>query len=258
MKITDQRKERLLNKLSQLGNMTVEDVAKEFGTSMATARRLCSDLSNEGKAFRLHGGIRYLPQIDTKYDPDAAKYVRYSEKLAIAQYAATMLSNDQTVFLESGSTIFECALAISERMRRGELSCSGVFTCSLVNLNVLAPVCDTTLIGGKFRAEQQDFRGYLSERTVSFLSFDYTFIGADAITLDKGIMVWDVDSVRFLEIVLPRTAHAIILADSSKFERNSLISLMPAQKASAILTDKGLSDEVYNKFVNAGINLLRL
>lgn len=258
MKITDQRKERLLAILSQFGNMTVDDVAREFGTSMATARRLCSELSNEGKAFRMHGGIRYLPQIETKYVLDAARHIHNSEKEAIARYAINMLPNDQTVFLESGSTIFECARVIAERLQQGELTCSGVFTNSLSNLEVLARVYDTILIGGKFRPEQKDFYGYLSEKTASFLSFDYIFIGADAITPEKGIMVYDVDSVRFLETVLPRTTKTIVLADSSKFERNSLISLMPAQKASTILTDGGLPDDVFENFIRMGINLIRV
>ena len=258
MGIVNDRMEQLLNILAERGKMTIVEVAQYFDISLPTARLLCSNLSNEGKAFRIHGGIRYLPVIKETYALDEAWNEFRNEKNAIAQYASKMVADDDVIFLEAGSTVFGLALALVERFQNNELSKLVLFTNSMSNLNVLSSVCDVSLIGGRYRPKQQDFRGYLSDRLVSDLHFDFVFLGADGISLERGIMALDVETVRFVEILIQRTNKLILIVDSSKFQRFSLISSIPIRKVSTIITDVGLSDEVYGKFTEIGVNIVRL
>jgi len=258
MGIVNERRERLLDLLADRKKMTIDEVAHYFDISLPTARLLCSNLSNEGKAFRMHGGIRYLPAIKDTYTlADARKEFR-SEKNAIAMYASKLVADDDVVFLEAGSTIFGLAQALVERFENNELSKFVLFTNSLSNLNVLSDVCEVLLVGGRYRPNHQDFRGYLSDNLISDLRFDYVFMGADGISLENGIMVLDVGTVRFVEILIQRTSKIIILADSSKFQHYSLISSIPIRKVSTIVTDSGLSDELCEKYTEIGVNIVRV
>ena len=258
MGIVNDRKALLLELLAERRQMTIYEVAQHFDISLPTARLLCSGLAQEGNAFRMHGGIRYLPVINETYTLNQARKEFPAEKNAIAKHASKMIADDDVVFLEAGSTVFELALVLAERYQNNELSKMVFFTNSMSNLKVLSPLCDVSLIGGRYRREQQDFRGYLSDRMINDLRFDYAFLSADGISLENGIMALDVETVRFVEILTQRTAKLIVLADSSKFQRYSLISSIPIRKVSTIVTDKGLSDELYNKFTEIGGNIVRV
>jgi len=258
MGIVNDRREQLLDLLAERRKMTIDEVAHYFDISLPTARLLCSNLSNEGKAFRMHGGIRYLPAINDTYTLADASKEFSSEKNAIARYAGRLVADDDVVFLEAGSTIVGLAQALAERFDNNELSKLVLFTNSLSNLNVLGDVCEVSLVGGRYRPNHQDFRGYLSDHLVSDLRFDYVFLGADGISLENGIMALDVETVRFIEILIQRTNKLILLADSSKFQHYSLISSVPIRKVSTIVTDTGLSDELCSKYTDIGVNIVRV
>ena len=258
MGIVEVRKAKLLALLAERKKMTIKEVARYFGISLPTARLLCSKLSNEGKAFREHGGIRYLPAIETTYVMAEAVKEFATEKRSIGRYASRIINDNCRVFLEAGSTVFELAVVLAERIRNGELSNLVLFTNSMSNLGVLSPVSEVSLIGGTYRMQQQDFRGYLSDRIVSVLRFDYVFIGCDGISLENGIMALDMDTVRFVEILMQRTDKIILLADSEKFHQNSLITSIPIDKISMIITDSKLDDDIYNSFLEANVNIVRV
>jgi DeoR family galactitol utilization operon repressor len=177
-----------------------------------------------------------------------------TQKIAI--HASRLIQDKQIIFIESGSTTLAFAQAIVERIQNHELSNIVVFTNSLINMQVLSPVCEVSLVGGIYRESQKDFRGYITERVVSWLTFDYCILGADAISLKEGIMAFDIDSVRLVETLINRSKNSVVLADSSKFYQHSLISIVPANRVSLILTDSGLDEELYNKYLDIKANLL--
>ena len=258
MGIVEDRKAKLLALLAERKRMTIKEVATYFGISLPTARLLCSNLSNEGKAFREHGGIRYLPRIETTYVMAEAKKEFTNEKHSIAHYASQIIEDNCLVFLEAGSTIFELAVALAERIQNEDLSHVVLFTNSMSNLGVLSQVSEVSLIGGRYRMQQQDFRGYLSDRIISMLRFDYAFLGCDGISLENGMMALDMDTVRFVELLMQRADKIVLLADSGKFKRNSLITSIPVDKISLIVTDSELDDATYNSFLEANINIVRI
>lgn len=258
MGIVEVRKMKLLALLAERKRMTVEEVAEYFGVSLPTARLLCSKLSNEGKAFREHGGIRYLPRIKTEYVMAEAKKEFANEKHSIARYASQIIQDNCLVFLEAGSTVFELAVALADRIQNGELEHLVLFTNSMSNLGVLSQVSEVSLIGGRYRIQQQDFRGYLSDRMISMLRFDYVFLGCDGISLKNGIMALDMETVQFVELLMQRADKIVLLADSAKFQQNSLITSIPADQISLIVTDSELDDDIYNSFKDANINIVRV
>ena len=256
-KVAD-RKQSMVELLSEKGKLTVGDVAAYYGISMPTARKMCSALEAEGLAIRTHGGIRCEPSGRQKYSFDLLTFENINEKKRIGRYAASLLESNKTVFFEAGTTVMQCVISFAERIKSNELRNMVVFTNSLRNLEIIHPVCCVNLIGGEYRDDRKDFVGYISESVLTSLHFDYCFIGADGVNLEHGAMAMDMETARFDRELLNYSEKAILLADSGKFGKRSLLSIASVDEYSSIITDDALGDEVYNQYRDRYIDLVRV
>lgn len=257
MNIFSEREVQLLKLLDQKNRLSVREIADAFQISDPSARRMCKKLAEEGKVIRMHGGIRRADAnlSSFEYQYSAIENESLEEKTAIANYAVSLIQPGSIVFLEAGTTIKQVALQLAERIRRENLNVT-VYTNSLQNLQVLSDVVQVNMAGGQFRPLRQDFSGYIAEKAIKTLWFDYCFVGADAINIKDGIMASDVDTVRFDELLIKRTKHSYILAHSEKFYNHSLISIAPTDEVSGIITDDKLKKEIEEVYEDQGINLI--
>jgi DeoR/GlpR family transcriptional regulator of sugar metabolism len=252
----EERKNHLINILEQRGKLSVAEIAELYKISMPTARRICAQLENEQRAMRIHGGIRFVPSIKVAYQFDAIDLEYNDEKTAIAKNAVGLVQNKQCIFVESGTTVKHFAMALAEYIRSGHLSDVSVFTNSLVNLEILEPVCKITVIGGLYRSERRDFCGFLCEKLIRTLRFDVCFIGADGVSLTDGIMASDIETVRLDELLIEHSNKSIVLTNSEKFQKHSLISYSSIRDISTIITDSKLPPEILREYRDAGIDIV--
>jgi DeoR family fructose operon transcriptional repressor len=213
-------------------------------------------MEKEHRAMRTHGGIRFIPAIETAYAFDTVDAEYNAEKEAIANYAIGLVKNKQCIFLESGTTLKHFAKALAVRLRKGQLADISVFTNSLMNLEILEPICNVTVIGGLYRPGRRDFCGFLCEKLIRTLRFDVCFIGADAVSLSDGIMALDIETVRLDELLIGHSEQSIILTNSEKFYKHSLISYCSLKDISVIITDSKLSEDIQREYNASGIKLI--
>lgn len=253
------RKNELLEILHSRKRMRISEVSEVLNISIPTARRLCVALAEEEKINRIHGSISSLDVPDDKYSFEQLKNEHLEEKIKVGNYAASLIKNNQVIFLEAGTTIQQMALALAERIKKGELTGLVIFTNSLLNLEILHPVQEKIiLLGGQYREQRRDFVGYFSELSLKKLQFDCCFMGADAISTKGGIMAMDLDTVRFDAELIKHSENVIILAHSGKFDKNSLISYVDLNEVSSIITDRNLNDAIFTDCENAGANIIRV
>lgn len=259
MQKSNLRKEKVLELLVKEGELSAHKIAETFDMSLTIARRLCASLSDEGKVMRTHGGIRIIPSTLSQYLFKAKVNEHPEEKSRIAKYASSLVSSGEVLYLETGSTMEQFAIELAARIQKGELHNLVIYTNSLVNLNILSPICEVSLIGGIFRPERQYFVGFLGERLVSSLHFDHCFMGTDAITIEDGIMTGDSELLRLDILLVGRSNKITVLADSSKFQKYSLISVASLDAISMIITDNALPTNVLRKFERASkVNIVRV
>ena len=254
-KITD-RKNRLIEHLEKCGRLSVADIAGFFSISLPTARRMCAQLEQEHRIMRTHGGIRFAPTVETTYAFDAIDGKFSKEKTDITRYASSLVKENEIIFLESGTTVKQFAIALANRIQIGQLNNISVYTNSLVNLEILEKVCKVTLVGGVYRPQRRDFCGFLSEKLLRTLRFSACFIGADGLSISDGIMAMDTETVRIDELLIERSTESYILVHSEKFNKQSFISYCAVQDVSAIITDSNLSPEMVSEYKAAGVSLI--
>ena len=145
---------RLLEMLHSSKRLGVKSVARSLAISEATARRFFSQLEEEGKVIRVHGGVQLAPQLGNDYSFRVSAAHHQRQKQLIGARAAELVRDNERIFLDSGTTVLKLAETLSLRIQTGVLKNLVVLTNSVTHLETLARWCKVILIGGEIRVER--------------------------------------------------------------------------------------------------------
>jgi DeoR/GlpR family transcriptional regulator of sugar metabolism len=255
MKKREVRSSRLLEMLQHNRQLDVGTVAETLSISEATVRRLFAQLDAEGKVIRTHGGVRLSPQLGTGYSYYLSAAHRSREKGLIGRAAAELILPGDRIFLDSGTTVLKLAETLALRLQAGSCTDIVVLTTSLALAETLARLCKVILVGGEVRVERRDVCGSITEDTLRQFHVTRAFFGADAVHPRHGFMTTDERTAKMNEIILRRSSHAYMLADSEKFGRESFIHYASLEDAEKLITNPGIPEEVVREFTEAGAHI---
>lgn len=114
--LAEERLSRIMKLLSQQRTATVQELCEALDASESTIRRDLNELDRMGKVNKVHGGAT-LP--DSQFLADeptmaAKEALAVVQKKCIAKAAAALITAEDFVFLDAGST----TLALAPRLRQ--------------------------------------------------------------------------------------------------------------------------------------------
>ena len=252
-KSIEKREQEILNALRLTNQLSIEDVIKLLNVSESTVRRIFISLEKKGLIFRTYGGISLARGNDENYTYERLETSCVEEKSRIGAAAAALIDNHDIIFLDTGTTVPHMCMALAKRIENGEISSLKIFTTSLVNLNLLSRVTSVILIGGIYRPSRRDFYGFITEEALRGLHFGKCFLGTDGYTGD-GFTTTDFDTARLNRIAMEHSDKKIILTDSSKCGKNSMVNYCPAKSIDCIITDS-VTEEIAADFSDNDIEI---
>ncbi|HEY5496410.1 MAG TPA: DeoR/GlpR family DNA-binding transcription regulator, partial [Candidatus Limnocylindrales bacterium] len=107
--LAPQRRQRIRSIVESRRAARLEELSASLGVSQATVRRDLDALAMEGRLRRVHGGAVALDERPSELHFDVKAVEAAEEKARIAARAVALLSPDDTVYLDSGSTVLEAA-----------------------------------------------------------------------------------------------------------------------------------------------------
>lgn len=254
------QQEVILSLLKRKKSLRTGEAARLLHVSECTVRRLFEELEQRGELIRVYGGANLVPGKRDLYYFENFQLHMTEQKERIGNYAGGLVNNGDLIYLDSGTTIQQMAIALAGRIRRGELRDIQVFTNSLRNLTILSEYCEINLIGGMFRSGRQDFCGYLSELVLDTVAFPKCFMGADGVSVNPrdGVMATDAFTAKISQQVVNRAGTVYLLADSSKCTRRSFIKYASLSDIYMLITDTGLSGELEQEIHAQGPLVIQL
>ncbi len=210
-----ERQQKLTRLLEQTGRLSVSQICDHFGVSEATARRDLETLSEQGKLQRVHGGAIAVEQAPPELPILERETEQPDEKLRVGRAAAALITDNETVFLGSGTTVLEVARNIRNRRNLT------VITNSLPVLNTLAGLDGITVVslGGMLRNTELSFIGHITEQALSEVRADKVFMGARGVSLEHGLTNDYLQETMTDRAILRIGREVVIVADHTKINR---------------------------------------
>ena len=211
--LRDERLERLAAMVARQGVLKLRAVANDLGVSQMTVRR---DVMQSGGRFACLGGH----VIGAQNDVAGGDYVLEEEndhhaaaKIAACAKAAKLVEEDDTIFIDCGTTTPRLAALIPHDLR---------LTAVCYSLNVaeiLSRRKNTRLIllGGLFHPAAASFSGEAALDELKRININKAFISAGGVDETRGVTCSHFHEVPVKQAAISRAVEAYLVVDASKF-----------------------------------------
>jgi DeoR/GlpR family transcriptional regulator of sugar metabolism len=249
---TPERQKQILSLLTRQGRLSVAEIVEQFSISEATARRDLESLAARGKAQRVHGGAITVEQAPPELPILDREREQLDEKARIGRAAADLVTDKETVFLGSGTTVLEVARNLRDRKQLT------VITNSLPVLNALASLKEITIIslGGMLRESELSFIGHITEQALLEVRVDKVFMGTRGVSLEHGLTNDYLQETLTDRAILKIGREVVIVADYSKINRVSTVLLAPLEVMGTFVTDGKADKKFLQVMKKQGIHVI--
>ncbi len=251
MRLKEERQRLIREMVDAVGWVTVPDLSLRFSVSEATIRRDLEELRLRGRLHRAHGGAVRLER--TASEPPMLERAgdQAEAKRRIGRMAAEMVQEGETIFLGSGTTVYEIAQALPPGRRLT------VITNSLPIANRVADrqQVELIVIGGMFRPSELSMIGHIAEQAIRELRADRVFIGMRGIDAAAGFTHEYLPEIMTDRAILGVAPQVVVVADHTKLGRVCPVAVAPVTAAHLILTDRGAASGVVEDLRQRGLEV---
>jgi DeoR family fructose operon transcriptional repressor len=248
--VTEKRRNRVLELVRNKGFASLPELVDELRVSESTIRRDLDYLEEIGSAKRTHGGVFYTGSSPRLPHFDERQPANWEKKRAIAQQAVGLIEDGETLLLDGGTTAYEVARLLVGRPLQ-------IVTNSLPVANLFASNANTDLVllGGYIYPRTGVSLGPYANDMLGRLNVRKTVLSVAGIN-ERGFYNSNLLLVETERAMMRAADEVIVVADSTKFGRQSLAHLSPLNEAQYLVVDEGITDEWRMKAEQAGVRLL--
>lgn len=249
--LNEERRRAIVDSVNHNGRGRVSDLAAKFGSSEITIRRDLDLLHERGLIYRTHGGalpVRAGAESDRDLTQRELQHPR--EKLRIAAAAAAMVSEGQSIVLDSGSTTTAIARAL-----RGFQNLTVITNAVNIAGELAGSSIDVILTGGMLRKNSYSLVGPIAEESLRRLKADMLFLGVEGFDTHSGVSTPNLLEAQLNRLMVSIAARVIAVCDSSKFGRSSLSSIVPISNIHGVITDEQISKADLRALKKAGLEI---
>ncbi|WP_423215683.1 DeoR/GlpR family DNA-binding transcription regulator [Streptococcus equinus] len=225
--LKSKRKQLIMQKLSHDKFVRLDDLVSLLDTSESTVRRDLDELESERKLHRVHGGAELPHSLQEEFTNQQKSIKNIQEKKLVAQKAAKMISNDEVIFVDAGTTN-ELLLGYLNQDNLTVVTNSIHHAAKLVDKNI-----KTIIIGGHVKKSTDASIGVAAYDQIRQLNFDKAFLGINGID-EKFLTTPDVEEAVIKRTVIENARKTYVVTDSSKIGRISFAKVEKIENVTII------------------------
>ncbi len=245
-----ERQQQVLEVVRSRGFASLEELAALYQVSTQTIRRDVIRLDAAGLLQRFHGGVG-APDDRVRLGYRRKQAIAADAKLRIAALAAGLVPDGAAVYLDVGTTIEALARELLGKPLRA------VFTNNMPAGLLMGgdQSLEVYVTGGQVRGADGSLVGDGAVRSLAGLAVDIAFIACSGFAEDGSPMDFDPQKVAIKSAVLANARQAILLADSSKFQRSALVRIAPPESFAALVTDAAPPETLASSLAGGGVEI---
>jgi len=252
---TSKRRSIILEELSRNRSVRVADLSISQGVSEVSIRRDLQILEEQGLLKRVHGGAVSL---ESAYTTPLALHMdaQREKKERIGRAASAMVSRDESLIFDSGSTPLQVARSLDK-----ELLNSGNLTAVTAHLPIVRqlgqwPGVHLILLGGIYVPAYEVLVGPQTIDQLKDLHVDKMFLGTDGMTLSHGFTTANVLEAEVDRAMVQAATEVIVVSDSSKIGTIGLATIMPVSGIDKLITDTDAPPDFVAALRDLGIEVI--
>lgn len=239
--LTSQRRERIAALVEKESAVTVARLLELFDVSAETIRKDLLYLEQCDRLLRVHGGAVSRGSAQPFHDFDSRAEERRPEKRELAALALGLVREHDIIGVDAGTTAIEFAEALTERFRR--------LTIVTYSMDVFERVrrgrdFQVLLCGGSYSREERVFCGAFASEMLENVHLQKSFLFPSAVSLKNGVCDYCPEILELQRKLVKHSDQAIVLADSSKYEKNALYKICDMTPKHIYLSDSALSESM--------------
>jgi DeoR family fructose operon transcriptional repressor len=233
--LIQERRQRVLDLVSQRGFVALADLAQSMNVSESTLRRDLDFWNQQGVLRRTHGGAIFVGDAATVSPLEERSTRQLDEKRAMARAAVGRLNDGDTVLLDGGTTTLEVARLLVGRALQ-------IVTNSLPIAALLAGSRETDLVllGGYVYPKTGVALGPLTIRMADDVHVNQMIMSVHGIT-EKGLFNSNVLLVETERRLMRCADEVVVIADHTKIGRPALAFLCDLATIDTLIVDRGVT-----------------
>lgn len=251
-----ERQEAILSHLEKNRFMTIPDLVEALDISAVTVRRDLAQLAEEGKLRRVRGGAE---SCSTQWEQSLTVFgvppfsgridINLDKKRRIAQKAAELCDDDESVIIDGGTTTYAMAEFLAEHHLQ-------ILTNSFAIAKALMPTSNQIILAGGLLYPQAEmildpfendhFKNYAVSKV---------FMGASGVN-PFGATNSNALILKSEKNMLRQAEKVILLVDSSKFKEQGTLVLCELSEIDILITDNEIPEDALEYLKAAEIEVI--
>jgi DeoR family deoxyribose operon repressor len=228
----EQRVERLLHKVQRGGMIAVHEAATMFGVSEMTVRR---DIAGSHGRLAALGGQVIATEPEAPYALDREQDTHLDAKLAACEQALLLIEQDDTIFIDSGTTTCHIANRLPSQLNLTVVC----FSLNVATVLTRMPTIRWILIGGHYHSGTASFSGPHGPSMLRDIRINKAFVSAGGVHYKLGVSCANFSEVGMKRAVIANAAASYLVIDSSKLGKVKAAHFANCSDFTSIISERG-------------------
>lgn len=235
------------------GRASVVELAERFDVTPETVRRDLDVLERMGGVRRVHGGA-VAAGVLAGAEPGVGEreVMNADAKRAIGLAARRFLPPaGGSVLFDAGTTTIAAAREIAPSLHITAITNSVPVAAALAGRESV----ELRLLGGRVRGLTQAAVGAGTVAEIRALHADVAVIGTNGISAARGLSTPDADEAAVKTALIGAADFVVLLTDSAKFDRESLVSFAGLDEIDVLVTDSAPTGALAAALAENGVDV---
>ena len=231
------RRQSILQFLEEHHSAKIAQLAAGIYTSEASVRRDLAALEAEGLVQRVYGGVVLAQFKNDVIPPELRDNANSANKEAIAEMAAELIHDGDTVIFDSSSTVRRICPHIKKR-RNLKIITNNIRICKELQDTDI----DVYVTGGEYFKKRHCFLGPYAERFLENINADSVFFSCKGLSENGFITDVSEEEISLRLVMLRQAKNSYFLCDDSKIGTSCIFSLCHISEVTDVICNKPLPE----------------
>lgn len=249
----DVRRNKILEQLRAEGKVSVSRLAADLGATPVTIRNDLTALERDGYLVRMQGGAVASGRIQndcTQTTEDA--YL--PQKQALGAEVASIVSDGETLFFNSGTTTLHIARALKGKRHLNIVTNSLAIAMELGNIATF----NVLLLGGEINASYGFTYGGDTQEQLSKYRADWAILSVDGVSASGGITTYHPEESILDRMMMANAKEHLVAATGNKIGNAGFSRVCDSNSKILLLTDNTCDQEALQALREQGVQITKV